>query len=114
VERNPVRAGVVKRAWEYPWSSAAAHVNGKDELGLLAMDRWKELLDGQDWKRLLMEPEDEAEVRRLRLSTHRGRPLGSDSFLSKLERRLGRRVRPWPVGRPKKKRRNTSKRDKKI
>jgi putative transposase len=38
----------------------------------------------------------------LRLNTHTGRPLGSDSFLSKLEKLLGRRVRPLPVGRPKK------------
>lgn len=25
VENNPVRAGMVKRAWEYPWSSARFH-----------------------------------------------------------------------------------------
>jgi putative transposase len=25
VERNPVRAGLVKRAWDWPWSSAAGH-----------------------------------------------------------------------------------------
>ena len=29
VERNPVRAGLVKRAADYPWSSAAAHCLGK-------------------------------------------------------------------------------------
>ena len=27
VERNPVRAKIVKQAWEYPWSSANAHVS---------------------------------------------------------------------------------------
>jgi len=26
VERNPVSAGIVNNAWEYPWSSAAYHV----------------------------------------------------------------------------------------
>jgi putative transposase len=31
IERNPVRAGLVKRAWEWPWSSAAAHVAGRGE-----------------------------------------------------------------------------------
>ena len=25
VERNPVRTGMVEHAWDYPWSSAAAH-----------------------------------------------------------------------------------------
>ena len=39
----------------------------------------------------------------VRLNTHRGRPLASDRFLSKLESLLGRRLRPLPVGRPRKK-----------
>jgi len=30
VERNPVRARLVRRAWRYPWSSAAAHCDGRD------------------------------------------------------------------------------------
>jgi len=55
-----------------------------------------------DWRALLCEPEDELAVHRLRSSTHTGRPLGSDSFVAKLERRLGRRLRPLPVGRPQK------------
>jgi hypothetical protein len=40
----------------------------------------------------------------IRHSTHRGRPLASDALLSKLEQRLGRRLRPLPVGRPRKRR----------
>ncbi len=42
------------------------------------------------------------EVARLRLRTHTGRLLDSDSFLAKLETVLGRRVRPLPVGRSRK------------
>jgi len=34
VERNPVRVRIVRQAWEYPWSSAAAHVTGSDSTGL--------------------------------------------------------------------------------
>jgi hypothetical protein len=30
------------------------------------------------------------------------RPLGSDAFLSKVESLMGRRIRPLPIGRPKK------------
>ena len=37
------------------------------------------------------------DVRRYTLT---GRPLGSDSFLSKLETAFGRRLGPLPVGRP--------------
>jgi putative transposase len=34
VERNPVRAKIVRQAWEYPWSSAAVHTGGSDSTGL--------------------------------------------------------------------------------
>jgi hypothetical protein len=35
VERNPVRAGMVARAADYRWSSAAAHLTGQDASGIL-------------------------------------------------------------------------------
>jgi len=38
-------------------------------------------------------------LRLLRNRTQTGRPLESDSFMSKVEAFLGRRVRPLPVGR---------------
>ena len=51
---------------------------------------------------LLQEPLEEAETERLRSHLHTGRPLASDNWLSKLETRLGRHLRPLPIGRPKK------------
>jgi len=50
----------------------------------------------------LQRPGDEKGIAALRLSTHRGRPLGSDSFVSKLEKLIGHRLGPLPVGRPRK------------
>ena len=38
VERNPLRAKIVRRAEDYLWSSAVAHVTGGDGSGLLDMD----------------------------------------------------------------------------
>ncbi len=38
VERNPVRAGIVSVAEDYPWSSATPHLAGEDPSGLLDMD----------------------------------------------------------------------------
>ncbi|UNC93263.1 transposase [Candidatus Contubernalis alkaliaceticus] len=32
IELNPVRAGLVKNPWDYPWSSAATHLQGQDDL----------------------------------------------------------------------------------
>ena len=54
----------------------------------------------QDWRKSLTRAQDEQAVRRLRLCTTRGRPLGNDSFVAKLERSLGRRLRALPDGRP--------------
>ena len=78
-----------------------AHTGDADRSELLDMARWRREWRPTEWKRVLEQPQDEAELSSIRLATHRGRPLGSDSFLSKLERRLGRRLRPLPIGRPK-------------
>jgi putative transposase len=102
VERNPVRARVVRGPWNYRWSSAAAHVRPASAEGLLALDQWRECWTPAKWRKQLLRPEDEELSTRLRLCTHRGRPLGSDRFVSKLERQLGRRLRAMPVGRPRK------------
>lgn len=102
VERNPVRAKLVRQAWNYPWSSAAAHTGQADASGLLHQPDWIDWLHKTNWKRCLTDPEDQLATSALRTATHRGRPLGSDGFLSKLEKTLGRRVRALPAGRPKK------------
>jgi len=102
VERNPVRAHLVGRAWEYEWSSAAAHVGESGGRGLLDLEAWWARWRADDWREVLSEPQDEGETSVLRLSTSRGRPLGTDHFLSRLENLVGRRLRPLPVGRPRK------------
>jgi len=103
VELNPVRAQSCRRAWQYAWSSAAAHTDEKAESELLDLPRWYKEVSADHWRKELAEGLTKAEVARIRLRTQTGRPLGSDSFLSKLETLLGRRVRPLPVGRPRKK-----------
>ncbi len=100
VERNPVRARMVRLAWRYPWSSAASHTGQQDDTGLLDLAAWSREWRPARWQKQLRDPQDEKEMRNLRLSTHTGRPLATDSFLSKLEYRLSRRLRPLPVGRP--------------
>jgi len=103
VERNPVRARLVRRAWRYRWSSAAVRVGRSADNALIDVVQWRRLSARLDWETLLTEPDDERIVERLRSNTHTGRPLGTDSFVSKLERKLGRRLRPLPLGRPKRK-----------
>jgi putative transposase len=101
VERNPVRARMVRLAWRYPWSSAAVHVGEVAAPPWLDLEEWRAWRPPRGWRRELRRPEDADAVQRLVEATMRGRPLGSDSFLSKMEHRLGRRVRAKPVGRPK-------------
>jgi len=103
VEQNPVRARLVRCAWRYAWSSAAAHCAlGTDHSGLLDLVAWPNSLTGSAWQETLADRLSKETLSTLRLSTHRGRPLGSDGFLSKIEVLLGRRLRPLPVGRPRK------------
>lgn len=100
VERNPVRARLVRKAWKWQWSSAPAHCGIEKKSDLLDLSLWKKDISITIWKKLLERPDDEKLVYRLRLATSRGRPLGSDSFIAKLETLLGRRLRPLPTGRP--------------
>jgi len=104
VEQNPVRARMVRRPWRYRWSSAAAHCGqGPDRSDLLDLGRWQRRLGKNDWEKTLVEMLSKETLSAFRLNTHRGRPLASDRFMSKLESLVGRRLRPLPVGRPRKK-----------
>lgn len=101
IERNPVRVGIAKKAEDYRWSSAASHINGTDPENVLEMDLWKQMSAIKDWKPVLRQFAEDEEFDGLRKHTRTGRPYGSEGFLTKLERRLDRRVRALPVGRPK-------------
>lgn len=96
VEWSPVLKKVAKRPRDWPWSSARAHLSDRDD----AVVRVKPLLDrAGNWRAFLGKPlgEDERETIRAHEST--GRPLGSPSFVSRLEKRLGRtlaRQKPGP------------------
>ena len=109
VELNPVRAKLCRKPWRYEWSSAAAHIDGDTESELLDLSGWYKMISANQWREELADGVDEQQVDRLRLNTHTGRPLGSDSFLSKCEKLIGRRVRPLPIGRPKKRKRTEKK-----
>ncbi|MCP4643821.1 MAG: transposase [bacterium] len=101
VERNPVRAGMVERAEDYAWSSAAAHCGLRSD-PLLSPDFPPPGVvdDWADW--LHEEREEDDACERIRQHTHTGRPCGSPTFLDQLEQLLQRVVRPKKGGRPRK------------
>jgi len=103
IERNPVRAKMTRMPWTYRWSSASAHTGGEDEFGLIDVERWRQQSAGINWKSVLRAGMDDRQINRIRVYCRTGRPLGSDSFVSRLESIVGRRLRALPIGRPKKK-----------
>lgn len=94
VEMNPVAAGMVAGAGEYRWSSAAAHLAGKDD----QLVNVKPLLDiVSDWKGFLALT-DEDELALLKKHERSGRPLGEVSFVERLEGEMERLLRPAKRG----------------
>lgn len=87
VESNPVRAGIAKTAWDYPWSSAAFHV-GNINIDLLVKDRTlMGLID--DWRAYLAEDQN-LPTENIRKATKIGRPAGNKNFIETMERLTGR------------------------
>jgi putative transposase len=98
VERNPVRAGIAKTPWDYPWSSARAHLQGEGDAIILQNHN---PLCIQDWRSYLTERDDPEFVNEIERHEKTGRPLGSVDFLRKLESLTGRKILPQPPGRKK-------------
>jgi putative transposase len=96
VERNPVRAGLAKRAEDWPWSSAAAHCGLRSDALLSGPLPWAD--EVADWSGWLAEPDD-GQAGAIRSATHTGRPCGSAKFIQGLENTLGRILRPAKRGR---------------
>jgi len=96
VERNPVRAKIVKKAWKYPWSSAKAHLNKeKDRI----IDNCFISEEIKDWAEYISEEDENNDLIRFRMHCNTGRPLGDKKFIDMLEKISGRmlhRKKPGP------------------
>jgi putative transposase len=99
VERNPVRASMVKRPWEHSWSSAGWHLGREDAKICLHQTT---LVNKKEWKAYLIE-EDDAFDKEMRLKTQRGLAVGRPGFIRKMERKLKRSLLCRDPGRPLKK-----------
>ena len=96
VEQNPVRARLVRHAEDWPWSSARAHLAGRDD----ELVTVKPLLEmAPDWAGYLETPTPEPALDAIRRHQRTGRPLGGETFIDALEVSLGRKVRPAKRGR---------------
>lgn len=102
VERNPVRAKMVKNAWQWKWSSALAHTGTGGSF--LRLSDFSKITDMscESWKQYVDSVEDENMIHNIKKYTMTGRPLGSPSFVEKLEKKFDKRLSALPKGRPKK------------
>lgn len=105
VERNAVRAGLVRKAEAWPWCSAAVRAPAQDGA---EPPPWAQALLSEgpvdlprNWAAIVNEPQTAAEERAVRASIARGAPLGDEQWAVRTAGRLAISLRPR--GRPRKK-----------
>jgi putative transposase len=107
IEANPLRAKIVTRADEYPWSSYPVHGLGTtdelvdslvnyDELSPLAKVRQRK------WAQKVHQPIEEAHLDAIRRSSASGLPYGDKAWVKRLAKRLELDLVIRPRGRPRK------------
>jgi hypothetical protein len=103
VERNPLRARIVRRAEDYVWSSAIAPVTGGDGSGLLDREWWRNT-GRTDWRAVLNRrlgiDQEQSEQHQLRACTYAERPFGDETFVHEIAHQIGCH---WKRGRSSKK-----------
>ena len=97
IERNPVRAGLVERAEDWRWSSAAVlrapEPPPLDPGPVVRPAGWLEYVNA---------PQIEAEVEALRECVRRRRPYGDEGWAARAAKDLGLQASMRPRGRPRK------------
>lgn len=105
LELNPVRAGLVDRPGDYPWSSYRSHANGaadpviEDHAEYLGLGKTPEERH-KAYRELFRHHIEEADLHSIRATTQQGVPLGNDRFREAIEQRLRQRISYRPRGRP--------------
>lgn len=107
IELNPVRARMVQKPDEYPWSSYLANTVG--QLNSILTPHAQYLLLGRSkierleaYRSLFKAHMDEDEITQIRHATNGNYVLGDDRFQQQIEQMLNCRVVPGKSGRPRK------------
>ena len=99
VERNPVRANLVKSAVDWKWSSLVQqHVSVSPDLACESP-----VTRPPEWARLVDEPQTLRELEALRRCSFKSAPFGSDTWVRETAADLGLESSLRGPGRPKKK-----------
>lgn len=99
VERNALRAGLVRRAEHWPWGSLAWRLGSGPSPGLT--DPPVPL--SADWVAYVNQPQTTAELESLRTCARRETPFGSTGWVARAAEQLSLGAENRPRGRPRKK-----------
>ena len=98
VERNPLRAKLVRGAQDWPWSSLH-WPTAKMRPAFLA--HWP-IERPRQWRRVVNQPQPDRELAAVRSCVQRGRPFGTERWSRRIAIRLGLESTLRPRGRPRK------------
>jgi putative transposase len=93
---------MVKKAEDYAYSSAQAHVIGKED-NILNEELIAET-QRKEYRAFIREKGTEKDRDLIRYHTKTGKPLGDEAFMKRMEKRTGRDLALRPRGRPRKNR----------
>jgi len=101
VERNPLRAGMVDKPWEYIWASTREHVGLERQPIIKTVDFHKILsvLEGRNWKKYI-ENDDEEMTENFRKNISKCSAIGTEGFIADLEQKTGYCLKNKKMGRP--------------
>jgi putative transposase len=96
VERNPIGASLCTTPEQWPWSSARAHLERRDDE---LVDVRPMLERVENWRCFVGQSLDQSMQKSIAAHTRLGRPLGQREFVRKLEEMTGRTLMPRKRGR---------------
>lgn len=105
IELNPVRAGIVVKPSDFPWSSHRYYAMGEPDTVVTPHPLYVQLASEPEariarFRSLFGDPIPDSDLERLRIAVSKGWALGSDAFITEMECKLGRSIRPSRRGRP--------------
>lgn len=99
VERNPLRAKLVRRAEKWQWGSLWRRTQQDTKL-VTWLSEWP-VDRPRHWLTHVNRAHNPAEIESLRLSVQRGRPYGDAAWVQRMAKRFGMESTLRPRGRPK-------------
>jgi putative transposase len=99
VERNALRAKLVRHAEDWQWGSLWRRTQGGSKLTTWLSD-WP-VERPHEWMARVNRTQTASELASLRVSVQRGRPFGADDWVQRMAKRFGMESTLRPRGRPK-------------